>query len=125
MSSEDSTINDILKNMQAELNQKLTRQRKGIIKKTLSKGERVGLKWCECIIEEGKLSVVEAEEGGAIHIVSPELLHKDNLEKLENLNIYNKFEEDLTQRLHREIFVKWVERKGKGPYTSILKQLKH
>ena len=64
--------------------------------------------------EEGRLSVVEADKGGAILIVSPQLLRKKTLEKLENPNLYNKLKEDLTHKLHHELFSKWVEGKEKG-----------
>ena len=64
--------------------------------------------------EEGKLSVVEADKGGAILNVNPELLRKKTLEKLENPNLYNKLAEDPTHNLHHELFTKWVEGKEKS-----------
>ena len=102
--------------MEAELDQQLTRReaKRETIKKNLSKEELEGLEWLECMTDEGKLSVVEADKGGAILIVNPELLRKKTLEKLEDPNLYNKLAEDPTHNLHHELFRKWVEGKEKG-----------
>ena len=116
MPSDDTAVNDIIKNMEAELDQQLTRReaKRETIKKNLSKEELEGLEWLECMTDEGKLSVVEADKGGAILIVNPELLRKKTHEKLENPNLYNKLAEDPTHNLHHELFRKWVEGKEKG-----------
>lgn len=112
--SEEFSVNDIVKSMESELDQKLI---KGTPKKrakpNLIKEEQEGLKWLECMSGEGKLEVVQADKGGAILIVYPDMLRKKTLEKLENPNLYTKLREDPTHELHQELFKKWVEGKEK------------
>ena len=58
-----------------------------------------------------KISVVQADKGGAILIVTPDLLRKKVLEKLENPQLYTKLEDDPLQNLKKELFELW--KKGK------------
>ena len=51
----------------------------------LSKEELKGLKWLEEKTRENEICVIEADKGGAILIVYPELLRKKTLEKLKEL----------------------------------------
>lgn len=117
MPSEEQAVNDIVKNMEVDLDQRLIHSRsrnKPCKTQNLTKEEQEGLKWLECMAGEGKIAVVPADKGGAILIVHPDVLRKKTLEKLENPNLYTKLEEDPTHDLHQELFKKWVEGKEKG-----------
>ena len=59
-------------------------------KSNLSKEEQDGLKWLKEMTVKDKLSVVQADKGGAILIVTPDLLKKKVLEKLENPQLHTK-----------------------------------
>ena len=59
-------------------------------KSNLSKNEIEGLKWLK--ETKGKISVVQADKGGAIIIADPNLLRKKVLEKLENEQLYTKLQ---------------------------------
>ena len=54
-----------------------------------------------------KISVVQADKGGAILIVTPDLLRKKVLEKLENPLLYTKLEDDPLPNLKKELFELW------------------
>ena len=116
MPSDEHTVNDIVKSMESELDQKLIGLRDSKptrSKQNLTKDEQEGLKWLECMSGEGKLAVVPADKGGAILIVYPDSLRKKTLEKLENPDLYTKLDDDPTHKLHRELFDKWIEGKEK------------
>jgi len=66
------------------------------------------LSWLQKNITEDKISVVQADKGGAILIVTPELLKKKTMEKLNNINIYEKLDEDPTKEIHKELVDLWV-----------------
>lgn len=109
MPSDEHTVNDIVKSMESELDQKLIGLRDSKLtrsKQNLTKDEQEGLKWLECMSGEGKLAVVPADKGGAILIVYPDSLRKKTLEKLENPDLYTKLDDDPTHKLHRELFDK-------------------
>ena len=72
-----------------------------------------GLRWLTRMNNEGILTVVQADKGGAIIVVNLDTLRKKTLEKLENPNLYEKLEEDMTRNLHHELYLKWVEGKEK------------
>ena len=77
VSDHDATL---LNNKKRKLNQK----------SNLSRDELNGLNWLREKSKQGKISVVQADKGGAILVVSPELLKKKVLEKLENPQLYSK-----------------------------------
>ena len=110
---DDNNVNDIVKSMETEHDQKLIVRKisKENRKKNLRKEEWEGLRWLTGMNNEGKLTVVQADKGGAIIVVNPDTLRKKTLEKLENLNLYEKLEEDMTRNLHHELYLKWVEGK--------------
>ena len=89
-------------------------RQKKIPKSNLSKEEQDGLKWLKEMTAKDKLSVVQADKGGAILIVTPDLLKKKVLEKLENPQLYTKLDHDPLQRLKKEIFQLWKFGKQKG-----------
>ena len=76
-------------------------------KSNLSKDERDGLKWLRDMTKKEKISVVQADKGGAILIVTPDLLRKKVLEKLENPLLYSKLDDDPLPNLKKEIFELW------------------
>ena len=61
-----------------------------------------------------KLSVVQADKGGAVLIVPPELLRKKVLEKLENPDLYTKLDGDPLTGLKKELFELWKLGKSRG-----------
>ena len=82
-------------------------------KSNLSKNEKDGLKWLQDMSSKGKVSVVQADKGGAILIVKPELLRKKVLEKLENPQLYTKLRNDPLNDLKKELFGLWKLGKSK------------
>ena len=86
----------------------LSRKRmKGNMKSNLSKDERDGLKWLKEMTSKEKISVVQADKGGAVLIVPPELLRKKVVEKLENTDVYTKLDGDPLCGLKKELFELW------------------
>ena len=57
--------------------------------------------------KKGKISVVQADKGGAILIVKPELLQEKVMEKLENQELYTKLRDDPQNDLKKELFELW------------------
>ena len=66
-----------------------------------------GLQWLKKMSSKGKISVVQADKGGAILVVRPDLLRKKVLEKLENPRLYTKLTEDPLSDLKKELFELW------------------
>ena len=60
---------------------------------------------------------MEADKGGAILIVYPELLTKKVKEKVNNPTLYEKLASDPTFELHKELFNLWVKGKKDGHIT--------
>ena len=60
---------------------------------------------------KGKISVVQADKGGAILLVEPDLLERKVIEKLENPEFYTKLEKNPTNKLKKELFELWKVRK--------------
>ena len=56
---------------------------------------------------KGKISIVQADKGGAILIVRPDLLEKKVMEKLENPELYTKLSKDPLVDLKKELFELW------------------
>lgn len=63
---------------------------------------------------KGNISVVQADKGGAILIVDPELLKTKVLEKLENPQLYEKLSDDPSNKLKKELFELWKRGKVEG-----------
>ena len=82
-------------------------KKKKNMKSNLTKNEVEGLKWLKENSAKGKITVVQADKGGAILIVKPGLLEKKVLEKLENPDLYTKLEKDPTSELKKELFELW------------------
>ena len=69
----------------------LTKKEKhGCTKRNVTKDEADGLQWLIRKTNNGELAVVQADKGGAILIVYPELLRKKVLEKLNDVSLYTK-----------------------------------
>ena len=103
----------------------VNKNKKDVAKSNLSSDELFGLKWLKEKSTKGKLSVVQADKGGAILIVTPELLQKKVLEKLENPRLYTKLDEDPLNKLKKELFEIWKEGKVNKyvSYANAVKQL--
>ena len=117
--SPEQAVNNILDHMNTELDHKL-KQRKVTnmkSKENLTNDERKGLKWLTEMINDNKLAIVQADKGGAILIMYPDLLKKKVLEKLEDTELYTKLPKDPTKELSDQLFKLWVEGKQKG-YVS-------
>ena len=69
-------------------------------------------------ISENKIAITEADKGGAILIVDPELLRKKTLEKLHNTDLYEKVEQDPTKDLHKELVNHWIRAKTENIITA-------
>jgi hypothetical protein len=78
-----------------------------IKKSNLSSDEQHGLKWLKEMSDKSKISIVQADKGGAILIVKPDLLRKKVLEKLENEQLYTKLQKDPLNDLKKELFDIW------------------
>ena len=111
----EQAVNEIINTMSNDLDSRLRRKTAlGPKKSNLSAAELKGLQWLEKQTRDEKISIVEADKGGAILIVYPSLLKKKTLEKLENPSLYEKLPEDPTQKLHKELFNLWVKGKEDG-----------
>ena len=64
--------------------------------------------------QDNKICVVQADKGGAILIVYPDLLRNKVLEKLTNPALYTRLNKDPTISLHQELFKLWVSGKENG-----------
>ena len=71
---DDNNVNDIVKSMETELDQKLIVRKisKDNRKKNLCKEEWEGLRWLTRMNNEGKLTIVQADKGGAIIVINPD-----------------------------------------------------
>ena len=110
----DRHVNTLVDRLVLEHNSLLKNMRGTKTKSNLSKDERDGLKWLQDMSKKEKISVVQADKGGAILIVPPSLLEKKVMEKLENPNIYTKIEADPLQNLKTELFELWKKGKIEG-----------
>ena len=121
----DKQVNTLVERLVAAHDAALLNNRKKKNKKSnLSKNERDGLKWLKVMSSEGKISIVQADKGGAILIVHPELLKKKVLEKLENPELYTKLTEDPLGVLKKELFELW--KVGKlNKYVSEKQRMKY
>ena len=113
--SPDPSVNEITDTMSHDLDSRL-RRKKDLKPRlsNLSKEELKGLKWLEEKTRENEICVIEADKGGAILIVYPELLRKKTLEKLKNPSLYTQLPEDPTPTLHKHLFDVWVNGKTEG-----------
>ncbi len=104
----DKQVNTIVERLVAAHDAALlhTREKKAQ-RSNLSKDESDGLKWIKEMTIKGKISVVQADKGGAILIVRPELLRKKVLEKLENPQLYTKLTNNPLNDLKKELFDLW------------------
>ena len=104
----DKQVNTIVDRLVKAHDAALANKKTKISQETnLSKEELNGLTWLQKKTEEGKISVVQADKGGAILIVTPDLLKKKVLEKLENPQIYEKLDKDPLDKLKKELFELW------------------
>ena len=115
----DKNVNTILDRLVSQHNAVLlTNKQKKNIRSNLTKDESDGLIWLKDMTNKGKISVVQADKGGAILIVPPELLRRKVLEKLENPQLYTKLEHDPLNNLKKELFEIWKVGKTQGHITS-------
>ena len=113
--ADESSVNAIVDNMISSHNNKLRKKSStSILKKNITKDEELGLNWLVKKSNASELSVVKADKGGALLIVYPELLRRKVLEKLENKDLYNKYKDDPTEKLHAELLELWILAKRKG-----------
>ena len=109
----DQAVNDIVEQVSNNLDNKL-RKRHQPQKQNLSAQEKSGLQWLQQKTNDNEIAIVEADKGGAILIVYPELLKSKTLEKLNNPNLYEKLEEDPTHVLQKDLVKLWVKGKQDG-----------
>ena len=74
--------------------------------------EQRGLRWLQKKVINSELSICEADKGGAILIVQPDMLEKKIEEKVLNPNLYEKLEEDPRSALYDSLIDVW--KKGKA-----------
>ena len=94
----DKTVQQTVHKKADQLDEKLHSNKSRYKCTNLSKAEQDGLVWQQKKISENKIAITEANKGGAILIVGPELLPKKTLEKIHNTDLYQKVERDPTQR---------------------------
>ena len=108
----DKQVNTIVDRLVAAHDAALLNRKKKMSRKSnLTKNEKEGLKWLKEMSTKGEISVVQADKGGAILIVKPDLLRKKVMEKLENEHLYKKLQKDPTNDLKKELFELWKEGK--------------
>ena len=104
----DKQVNTMVDRLVAAHDAALLKRKKKINRKSnLSKNETDGVKWLKDMSVKGKISVVQADKGGAILIVHPDLLEKKVMEKLENPDLYTKLLKDPLVDLKKELFEIW------------------
>ena len=113
----DLAVNNVVECINKCLDQKLLQKEKKN-RKNLSKDEISGLEWLQKMINEDKLAVVQADKGGAILLVYPDLLKTLVKRKLNDPEIYNKLSKNPTKELHNELFQLWVKGKEKTFITA-------
>lgn len=114
--SSDNIVNESVKRMSTLLDDKL-RDSKDSSTSNLSTDERKGLKWLQNRIDNGSIAITKADKGGATLIVTPQLLYKKTMEKLQNDKIYQKLQSDPTKDLHKELYDLWVQGKNSNYVT--------
>ena len=114
----DKCVHDSVQKMTSQLDEKLRTNNNRYKCTNLSKAEQDGLSWLEKKISENKIAVVQADKGGAILVVNPELLRRKTLEKLNNADLYEKLDQDPTKELHKELVNLWVHAKSTNIVTA-------
>ena len=114
----DKTVQETVHKMADQLDEKLRSNKSRYKCTNLSKAEQDGLVWLQKKISENKIAITEADKGGAILIVDPELLRKKTLEKLHNTDLYEKVEQDPTKDLHKELVNHWIRAKTENIITA-------
>ena len=110
--SDDKAVNDIVNSMEAELDQIIqSNQPKTRKAQNLTPEEKAGLKWLNNKVDSNQIAVVQADKGGSILLVDPEMLHRRTLQKLEDPQLYHKLKKDPVADLHKDLFNLWVEGK--------------
>ena len=115
--AEEAAINNLTNKIAEDHNDRLQFEEQPSKKMNITKDEVEGLQWLTKETREGNIAVVKADKGGALLIVTPELLEESVREKLENPDLYQKLDNDPTQMLHNELFDIWVTGKRKGFVT--------
>ena len=115
--AEEAAINNLTNKIAEDHNGRLQFEEQPSKKMNITKDEVEGLQWLTKETREGNIAVVKADKGGALLIVTPELLEESVREKLENPDLYQKLDNDPTQMLHNELFDIWVTGKRKGFVT--------
>ena len=104
----DKQVNTIVERLVTAHDASLATKKSGKnLRSNLSKEELNGLKWLKEKTDKDKLSVVQADKGGAILIVTPDLIKKKVLEKLEDPLLYTKLDQDPLKELKKELFEFW------------------
>ena len=103
----DKQVNTLVERLVTAHDAALLNNKKNKKKQNLSKNERDGLKWLQNMSAKNKIAIVQADKGGAILIVRPELLRKKVVEKLENNQLYTKLTGDPLCQLKKELFELW------------------
>ena len=117
--AEENAVNTIVDNMVNNHNVKLQKQQKmSNCRKNITKDEEEGLRWLVKKTSAGEIAVVKADKGGAILIVYPSLLRQKVVEKLEDEELYIKFKNDPSEKLHLELFDLWLDGKLNGFVSS-------
>ena len=117
--ADENSVNTITDNMVNSHNVKLQNQKKiNKYKKNITKDEEDGLRWLVKKTSAGEIAVVKADKGGAILIVYPSLLRQKVVDKLENEELYTKFDKDPTDKLHSELYDLWLDGKLRGYVSS-------
>jgi hypothetical protein len=115
----DKCVQDSVQKMTSTLDDKLRTNDNDRYKCTnLSNAEQEGLKWLQKKISENNIAIVQADKGGAILVVTPELLRRKTLEKLNNTDLYEKIEQDPTKELHKELVNLWIHAKSTNIVTA-------
>ena len=113
--SDDRAVNDIVNSMESELDQLLqASQPKKPKAQNLTPEEKAGLVWINERVDSDSLAVVEADKGGSILLVDPQMLRRKTLEKLENPILYKKLQKDPVPDLQKSLFNIWVRGKEQG-----------
>ena len=93
-----------------------TRKRKK--PKNLSVLEEYGLTWLKKMTREDKVSICQADKGGAILLVPPIYLENKIKEKVSDRTCYEELKKDPTTKLHQDLIDLWRYGKSAGFVTG-------
>ena len=90
----------------------------GKVRNNLSQVELNGLDWLKSKTAKGEISITKADKGGAILIVKPNILEEAIKEKLDDVQLYRKLENDPRAGTYARLYEHWLNGKSNKHVTA-------